>query len=169
MTSTAKRGLVRLAIVLMVCWNLFVVWYLFKSVNDSRVSTITLYIELKADCMKNRPYAECHAEFKKATGGYSQWEEFKKEFTPTSIAFIELGPPILIGVVGAILWGLFAVVRWILRGFGIERKAMEGPREPVRIGDRVRSVGEWLVVPRNLLVASVALAALSVSYHCCPN
>jgi hypothetical protein len=149
----------------MACWNLFVVGYVFKSVNDSRVSTVLYEFDRQLDCTKTRPHAECRAEYEKATGGYSPWAEFKKAFTPESIAFIELGPPILVGITVPILWGVFAAVRWILRGFGIERKPSGEPRERKGIGDRFRSVGDWLVVPRNLLVASVALVALSVSYY----
>lgn len=155
----------RLALVLMILWNVFVLWYSFKSIYESRSSTVSLYLELQSDCMKNRPYVECRAEYDKATGGYSQWTEFKKGFTPLSIAIVELLPPVTIGIVWGLIWGTVAAIRWVLRGFGIHFTKPTEPREPVPVTERFRAVARWLIAPKNLVALSAGLVALAVSYY----
>jgi hypothetical protein len=118
--------------------------------------------------MKARPYAECHAEYEKSTGGYSQWKDIKGQFAPLNIAVIELLPPIVIGLVWLLIWGSIGIVRWVLRGFGIQfkQKADEAETsEPVPVMERLSAIGHWFIAPRNILALSVGIVALAVSYY----
>jgi hypothetical protein len=164
MKPTAKRGLIRLAVVLMIGWNLYSVWSAFATVNESRTRTIRIYLDIQSDCMTARPYAECHAEYEKSTGGYSQWKDIKGQFAPLNIAVIELLPPIVIGLVWLLIWGSIGIVRWVLRGFGIQfkQKADEAETsEPVPVMGRLSAIGHWFIAPRNILALSVGIVALA--------
>jgi len=96
MAPTTRRGQLRLGLILMIVWNLSVVGFLLKSQSEDRARNISDYLAIESDCAKSRPFRECWAEFQKSTDGYSQWNDFKKEFTPLSITVIELLPPVVI-------------------------------------------------------------------------
>jgi hypothetical protein len=106
MTVTAMRGLIRLAVVLMVVWNGLAFWYTVQLITEERSTRVSLNSEFLASCMKDRPYLECDKDYQKALGGYSLWTEFRKELTPFSIAVVELLPPVIIGIAWVVLWGI---------------------------------------------------------------
>ena len=112
MAPTTRRGLFRLALVLMIGWNLLVFWFSFRSINHERYVIVSSYLQAEADCAKVRPFTDCRAEYENFVGGYSQWDELKKQFRPFDIAVIELLPPIAIGILWSALWGIRATVLW---------------------------------------------------------
>lgn len=129
---------------------------------------ISLYIDIQSDCMKSRPDADCSAEYKKSTAGYSQWKEFSDQLTPVNIAVVELAPPVVIGILWLFVWGSVAVVRWVLHGFGVQFKKKPEevePSEPKSVMERVSAIGRWLIAPRNILSLSIGIVALAVSYY----
>ena len=122
-----RRGLLRLALILMILWNVFVLWFVFKSVVDERSRAISAAAEHEIICMQSRPYRDCEAEYEASLSGYSQWAEFKKQFEPASIAIVELFPPVAMGLLWGVLWCFGATGAWVLRGFGIELKKHRDP------------------------------------------
>ena len=165
MARTTRRGLFRLALVLMIGWNLLVFWFSFRSINHERYVIVSSYLQAEADCAKVRPFTDCRAEYEKFVGGYSQWDELKKQFRPFDIAVIELLPPIAIGILWGALWGIRATVLWVLRGFGIQVGKPRELGESVTVLERLRGIGRWFITPKNMLAFSAVLVALAVSYY----
>jgi len=166
MAPTLKRGLLRLAVVLMIGWNLFVFWFLYKSHSEQLSWEMSRASQAESDCVKSRSYADCSAEWKRSVGDYSPWAETMKEFTPSAVAIIELFPPVTITILWGVLWILTATFAWLLRGFGIELKRQRDSGQSVTMVDRMRGVGQWVIAPKNILALSVAIVALTVSHYC---
>jgi hypothetical protein len=164
MAPTMKRGLLRLALILMILWNLFLLCFVFKSVVDERSSKIFAAYENKSICMKSKSYPVCNAEYEAYVRGYSLWAEFKKQFEPSSMAIVELFPPVAIGLLWGVLWCIGSTVTWVLRGFGIQLKRPQTVDAPTLV-ERFRGAGRWVIAPRNLLAVAVGLVALAVSYY----
>lgn len=180
MRSTTKRGLLRLAVVFMVVWNLVVGWQVLSSAASTRAERLLSIQEVKQNCIEGsvvfglpgvdrepgRPRSECEAEEKKAESEVKARSVYKDAFPPDVIALIEFAPPVVIGIVWGVLWGFYRISRWVLRGFGIGlAHPISEDHESLPSAPRARSIGAWFAVPRNVLVASVALIALSVSYY----
>ncbi len=165
MAPTMKRGLLRLAVVLMIGWNLFVFWFLYKSHSGDLSNRMSFASQAESDCMRSRPYPDCLAEYQKSVGEYSPWAETKKEFTPSSVAVIELLPPVTLALLWGVLWVLLATVAWLLRGFGIELKRKPTSGESATVMVRMRGIGPWLITPKNILALSAAIIALTVSHY----
>lgn len=165
MALTVKRGVFRLSLILMIIWNLLVVWFLFRSAQEDYSRSISMALEMETTCAKDRPFSECNKEYQQNISGFSQWAEFKKQFTASDIAVIEVFPPLAVGLVWGILWGVRATARWVLHGFGLELGTNRVPGQSVAVSERFRTLGGWIITPRNIVTASVALAAISVSYY----
>lgn len=166
MAPSVKRGLLRLALILMIVWNLFVFGFLYKSAYNSHYRDLSVALDRETSCLNNRvPYETCAAQYEKSVAGYSQWDELRKEITPSSVAIIELLPPIAIGVLSGVLWIITGIFAWVLRGFGVQLKRQRGSDTPVSLIDRMRGVGHWAIMPQNLLSLSVAIVALTVSHY----
>ena len=159
-----RRGLLRLGLILMILWNLLIVWVSFKSVVDERSRAISYALDRETNCMKSKTYPVCNAEYEASIRGYSQWAEFRKQFEPATMALVELFPPVAIGLLWGVLWGLGATVAWVLRGFGIQLKRPQTSDAPTLM-QRLHGAGRWVIAPKNLLALSVGLVALAVSYY----
>jgi hypothetical protein len=128
-------------------------------------AVISIYLDIESTCAKTRPFNDCWAEYEKATRGYSQWSEFKKQFKPFDVAVIELLPPVAIGLLWGALWCIRASVLWVLRGFGVQIRTAREPGESVSARERLRHIGEWFITPKNMLAFSAVLVALAISYY----
>lgn len=159
---TTKRGLLRLALISMILWNLFVWCLAFKSVVDERSSKILAAYENKSLRMKSNTHPVCDAEYEAYARGYSLWAEFKKQFPPSSIAILELFPPGCDrSVVGCAVGHQFNS-SWVLHGFGIQFKRPQTSDAPTLM-QRLQGAGRWAIAPKNLFALSVGLVEVAVS------
>lgn len=166
MAPTIKRGLFRLAVILMILWNLGVFGFLYKSVYDNRYRAVSVALDTETSCLNNKePYQVCIAQYEKSVRGYSQWDALRNEFTLSAVAIIELFPPVTITVLWGILWILTATFAWLLRGFGIELRRQRDSAHSLSAMARVRGVSQWIIAPKNILALSVAIVALTVSHY----
>lgn len=165
MSLTLKRGFIRLFLTMIILWNVAVVWYVVKSASENRSSTVSMYLETERLCAQSRPFKECWAEYKKATGGYSLWTDVRREFRPVNVIAIELLPVVVLGICAGFIWILVRTVLWILHGFGIEIKRPIFSGESISFLAMFGRTGRWLIVPKNIVALAFFVGGLSVAYY----
>jgi len=147
----------------MLGYNLWMAWYIFDDIAAQSNFLDSRSYDSMQDCKKTRPEDACLAEYERALEKNSRWRLFHEQNDLTGLALLELLPAIAIGLVWLILWCVFATARWVIRGFGVP----QGQDSPIlfKVAQFPRSFATWLCLPRNLLLASLVLPCISVSYY----
>ena len=89
MTPTIKRGLLRLAVILMILWNLAVFGFLYKSVYDNRYRDVSVALDRETSCLNNKePYQVCIAQYENPLAATLNGVSLKRSSRPSLLRLL---------------------------------------------------------------------------------